>query len=382
MKFNKQNWMEVSYGSCVDHIEITEVKPENRKKARYVSVEHIETGDLKIRTWINEEMPTFFRTFKKGQVLFGKRRAYQRKVAVADFDGICSPHIWALVAKNDLKQDFLPYVMLTEKFYEYANANSAGTMSPYLKWPQLSKYRFPLPSPEEQIQIATLLKSIETAIDRVDGQEKKFKALQRTLSNGLVSMRPVFGELLSDKTCNPCMFKDITDCIEKHDKKPLDNGITRFVGLEFIEAENFDLQGFGNIEKGTTFTKCFLKGDVLFGKRRAYLKKVAVADFDGICSGDILVLRANRTKMLPELLPYYVSSDVFIQHAISTSAGSLSPRTKWRDLASLEISITDIKTQEKIVALFHQLQDTLDQLKQQKANLKNLKQKLLNEVLG
>ncbi|MGB5156175.1 MAG: restriction endonuclease subunit S [Desulfobacterales bacterium] len=246
----------------------------------------------------------------------------------------------------------------------------------------VANYQIPLPPLEEQKQIAALFQSIDTAIEQVEVQEKNLKALQKTLSNGLVSKKPVFGNLLSDKNCNLCKFEDITDCIEKHDKKPLESGITRFVGLEFIEAENFNLQGFGDIEKGTTFTKRFAKGDVLFGKRRAYLKKVAVADFDGICSGDILVFRANKTRMLPELLPYYVSSDAFIQHAVSTSAGSLSPRTKWRDLAVLEISIPDLKTQKEIVEVFRYVQLALDQLKQQKTTLKNLKQKLLSEILG
>lgn len=87
-------------------------------------------------------------------------------------------------------------------------------------------------------------------------------------------------------------------------------------------------------------------------------------------------------KMLSELLPFYVSAEAFINHAVSTSAGSLSPRTKWKDLSVLEISIPDLKTQEKIFEVFQQIETTLSQLKQQRITLKNLKQKLLNEILG
>jgi type I restriction enzyme S subunit len=158
--------------------------------------------------------------------------------------------------------------------------------------------------------------------------------------------------------------------------------LTRFIGLENIEPENFSLQGFGSIENGTTFTKRFAKGDVLFGKRRAYLKKVAVADYDGICSSDILVFRATEKEILPELLPYYVSSDSFMDHAVTTSAGSLSPRTKWRDLEGFQLAIPDVKTQEKMVDVFNQLSQSLQLLSQQKETLKKLKQKLLNEILG
>jgi type I restriction enzyme S subunit len=301
-------------------------------------------------------------------------------VAIADFKGICSPHIWALEAKKELTQEILPFIMLTDNFYEYVNANSAGTMSVYIKWPQLSNYKFPLPPIEEQKQIAALFQSIETAMEQVDGQVQHLKALQKTLVNGLLNKEPEFGNLLSNNNCIPSTFGEIAECDKKYPEH--EKEVERFVGLEYIEADNFQLQGWGEIANGTTFSKRFAAGDVLFGKRRAYLKKVAVADFDGICSGDILVIRAKAKKMLQGLLPYYISADAFIQHAVSTSAGSLSPRTKWKDLAELEVSIPDIKTQEKILEVLQQLDNTVNQLKQQKSTLKNLKQKMLNEILG
>jgi type I restriction enzyme S subunit len=182
------------------------------------------------------------------------------------------------------------------------------------------------------------------------------------------------------KITGKCMLHKIAECDKKYPEH--EKEVSRFVGLEFIETDNFKLQGWGDIANGTTFSKRFAKGDVLFGKRRAYLKKVAIADFDGICSGDILVIRAKAKKILQGLLPYYISADAFIQHAVSTSAGSLSPRTKWKDLAELDVSIPDIKTQETILEVLQQLDTTVDQLKQQKTTLKNLKQKLLNEILG
>jgi type I restriction enzyme S subunit len=142
------------------------------------------------------------------------------------------------------------------------------------------------------------------------------------------------------------------------------------------------LQGYGRIEDGTTFTKHFVAGDVLFGKRRAYLKKVAIADFNGLCSADILVLRAKERLVLPKLLPFYVSADVFMLRAVSTSAGSLSPRTKWKDLSDLQFSIPDLETQEKIVYILENILKNIDLLAQQKNILQNLKKKLFREILG
>jgi type I restriction enzyme S subunit len=293
----------------------------------------------------------------------------------------CFPIDTTYYVEETACKENLRWLELFLRYFDLRQLNMA-TAVPGLNRNIAHLIKIPLPPLEEQKQIAALFQSIETAIEQVEGQEKNLKQLQQKLSNNLVSKTPSFGNLLTSKNCTLFTFGDITDCIEKHDKKPLESGITRFIGLEFIEADDFNLQGFGEIEKGTTFTKCFSIGDVLFGKRRAYLKKVAVADFDGICSGDILVLRANKAKMLHELLPYYVSSDAFINQAVTTSAGSLSPRTKWRDLAVLEIAVPDLKTQKIIVDVFQQLRKTQEQLNQQKTTLKNLKQKLLSEILG
>lgn len=257
---------------------------------------------------------------------------------------------------------------------------SDGSYIPQINSRNIQGLEIPLPPLEEQKQIAALFQSIETAMEQVDGQEKNLKALQKSLVNGLMSKEPVFGNLLNTKNCTATTFGEIAECDKKYPEHAQE--VERFVGLEWIEADNFQLQGFGLVANGTTFTKRFARGDVLFGKRRAYLKKVAVADFDGICSGDILVIRAKENKMLQGLLPYYISADAFIQHAVSTSAGSLSPRTKWKDLAALEVSIPDLKTQKKILEVLQQLNNTVNQLKQQKTTLKHLKQKLLNEILS
>jgi type I restriction enzyme S subunit len=66
--------------------------------------------------------------------------------------------------------------------------------------------------------------------------------------------------------------------------------IDKVVGLEHIDSEDVHLRRFAGLESNTTFTKKFREGDILFGRRRAYLKKAAQATFSGICSGDITVM--------------------------------------------------------------------------------------------
>jgi type I restriction enzyme S subunit len=133
-------------------------------------------------------------------------------------------------------------------------------------------------------------------------------------------------------------------------KDPKGSGIERVVGLEHIETECIHLRSWASIDDATTFTKGFKKGHVLFGRRRAYLKKAALADFDGICSGDITVMEAKE-GLLPELLPFLVCNDKFFDYAVKHSAGGLSPRTKFKDLANYEFLLPPKDQQAKLAQL-------------------------------
>lgn len=125
--------------------------------------------------------------------------------------------------------------------------------------------------------------------------------------------------------------------------------IERFVGLEHIEPENLHISSWGLVKDGTTFTKMFYPGQVLFGKRRSYQKKAAVADFKGVCSGDILVFEANKNVIIPELLPFVIQNDRFFDYAVGTSSGSLSPRTSWNHLSNYKLFLPKSKQlQEKV----------------------------------
>ena len=141
-------------------------------------------------------------------------------------------------------------------------------------------------------------------------------------------------------------------------ENPANEGIKHVVGLEHITSGDMYLRRSASIEKSTTFTKKFSEGDVLFGRRRAYLKKAAKAVFGGICSGDITVMRANK-ELLPELLPFLVNNDRFFDYAVTHSAGGLSPRVKFKDLSKYEFCLPSENEQKKIVGLFLSVENSL-----------------------
>ena len=121
------------------------------------------------------------------------------------------------------------------------------------------------------------------------------------------------------------------------------------VGLEHLTPGDVQLSQWSE-QADNTFSKVFHKGQVLFGRRRAYQKKAAVAPFDGVCSGDITVIAAKSNRLLPDLLPFIVSSDRFFDYAMEKSAGSLSPRVKWAQLAEFELDIPDSFKEQRQLA--------------------------------
>src|SRR5690606_7923343 len=108
--------------------------------------------------------------------------------------------------------------------------------------------------------------------------------------------------------------------------------LEKYVGLEHIDAEDIHIRRFGtpdDVSGGKL--KCY-PGDVIFGKRRAYQRKAAIADFEGICSAHAFVFRANPDVIEPKLFPFFLHSDQFMHRAVDISVGGLSPTINWGDL--------------------------------------------------
>jgi len=161
----KPGWQRVKFGDVVRLNKETCKDPEAAEINRVIGLEHLEPGDLRVRSWADvADGTTFSNRVRPGQVLFGKRRAYQRKVAVADFDAICSGDIYVFESSDPsrLIPELLPFICQTESFYDYAIGTSAGSLSPRTNWNSLAAYEFTLPPLEEQGRIAKGLQGAST----------------------------------------------------------------------------------------------------------------------------------------------------------------------------------------------------------------------------
>lgn len=146
-------------------------------------------------------------------------------------------------------------------------------------------------------------------------------------------------------------FGDVVRNVNNTAKDPWSLGIDRVIAMEHMDPGELGIERWGDVADGTTFTRVVTPGQTLFGKRRAYQRKVAYAEFDAICSGDIYTFEAIDGELVPELLPFLVQSERFFDHALGTSAGSLSPRTNWRDLANFEFDLPPVQEQVRLAGL-------------------------------
>lgn len=179
--------------------------------------------------------------------------------------------------------------------------------------------------------------------------------------------------LLNRKGWKAVRFGDVVDNLNET-CDPEHAGLDRFIGLEHLEPGSLHVRQYGRIADGITFNRRCRPGQVLFGKRRAYQRKVAVADVNAVVSGDIYVLAPKSNRLLPELLPFICLSDRFLQHAIETSAGSLSPRTNWSSLSSFEFDLPPPEQQQRIAALLwaaDQAMESVRSLSDKVAGLRN-----------
>jgi type I restriction enzyme S subunit len=177
----------------------------------------------------------------------------------------------------------------------------------------------------------------------------------------------------------PVNFGDVVSEVRNTVKNDEKENIERYVGLEHIDPENIHISKWGFVKDGTTFTRKFEKGQILFGRRRAYLKKAGLATFTGLCSGDIIVME-GKEKLLHELLPFLINNDDFFDFAVDTSAGSLSPRTKFKHLAEYQFLLPPTDQQAKIAELLWAMEDVVEKEKKVLESLISIKKTFQKEL--
>lgn len=157
-------------------------------------------------------------------------------------------------------------------------------------------------------------------------------------------------------------FGEIAQCVNDRVDDPKSAGVDRYVGLEHLDPESLAIRRWGTPHDVESTKLRFRSGDIIFGKRRAYQRKLAVADFEGICSAHAMVLRAKPDSVVPEFLPFFMQSELFMERAIAISVGSLSPTINWKTLAAEEFALPPLEEQRQIASALRSTESAFQSL--------------------
>ncbi len=138
--------------------------------------------------------------------------------------------------------------------------------------------------------------------------------------------------------------------------------LTRYVKGEHMYSEDLHLREWGELKDeylGPAFIRKFEEGDILYGSRRTYLRKVVIAPFDGITSNTTFVIKPNKNKIDKRLLPFVMLSEGFAQHSIRNSKGSVNPYVNWKDLSGYEFLLPPMKQQAQLSELLWSMDEVI-----------------------
>ena len=211
----------VKFGDIVRDVKINVDRTHNPYE-HYVAGDHMDSEDLTIHRFGNfatdDVGPAFTRIFKPGQILYGSRRTYLKKVAVADFEGICANTTFVLESKDESIFDtrLLPFIMLSDDFTRWSVSHSKGSTNPYVLFSDLADYEFSLPPLSEQ---KVLAEKLWAAYRLKESYKKLLAATEEMVKSQFIEM---FGDAVNGSKWECKLLKELV-----HQECPISYGIVQ-----------------------------------------------------------------------------------------------------------------------------------------------------------
>ncbi len=355
----KKGWTRVAFGDVVRQVKDS-IDIEKSGLDRYVAGEHMDSDDLRIRRWgivSNDYLgPAFHIRFRPGQVLYGSRRTYLRKVAVADFEGICANTTFVLETRDPevLLSELLPYIMQTESFHEHSIEQSKGSVNPYVNFSDLLWYDFALPPLEEQRRILDALQAAETNVNALRNLNQSLRVMRNSsidsLTFSLNAEMSSVGEHCTMQNGRPFPGKEYCDdgelLLRPGNLSPSgylswDSHKTTHVPARYRdEAREFIVK----------------PGDVMINLTAQSLEDGFMGRACIAREGDesLLNQRIGRftdfsERLLPEFLFRVLQSTNFRRHAIGMCEGSKVKHLFWQHIARFQIPLPAVEEQSRVV---------------------------------
>jgi type I restriction enzyme S subunit len=390
MDESRSNWRTVRFGDVVRNVKI-DVDPETSGLERYIAGEHMDTDNLRIHRWgtIGDGYlgPAFHRKFVSGQVLYGSRRTYLRKVAVADFDGICANTTFVLEPNGDeLLPELLPFIMQADAFNEHSIKQSRGSVNPYINWSDLVWYAFPLPPLDEQRRIAEILWAAEDEREAFETLLMSLGQFSEVLSRRLFAEstdpRTIFGQLVLDGVLEfqTGPFGTVLKAASYvSEGTPIINPVNMKDG-RFVT----DSGPFLSREECDRLAKYRLKtGDIVLGRKGDVGRGVYATDeYAGyILGSDCIRLRFSGERMLPKYVFGFLISSLARSWIAHHAAGTTMPGINEPLLARMEIPTPALEVQTEIVSTLGALARAREVIQRKIATSLSLKKAMIDRLL-
>lgn len=356
-------------------------KPVESDKKHYLGLEHLDSETFKVSRFGSEVAPIGDKLImKKGDVLFGKRRAYQKKVAIAPFDGIFSAHGMVLRPKEDvIDKHFFPLFIASDYFLDAAIKISVGSLSPTINWRDLKELKFNLPELNEQKKLAEVLWQI------VDTMESYKKLLAKT--DEMVKAK--FVEMFGDPVLNPYKIqtkkmKDVAPVESYNGVVDLIEDKVWLLNLDMIESNTGKI-----IERNCVFEKDlgnsvwkFNTENVLYSKLRPYLNKVIVPDMSGYATTELLPLKPNTNFITKKFLDVLLRHDSFVSYINSKTAGTKMPRVSMDIFRNFDVIIPPLESQQQFTDFVQNSEESKAAIQASLGSLSAVYKKIIAENLG
>lgn len=357
-------------------------KPEESDRGRYVGLEHLDPGTLEVTRWGAEVTPKGDKLLmKKGDVLFGRRRAYQKKVGIAPFDGIFSAHGMVLRPKADVVDPmFFPFFISSDIFLDEAIRVSVGSLSPTANWKDLRTLEFDLPSPGKQRELAGILSEAES----LKGHYRKML----TTSDDVVKSQFVemFGDPIDNTFHKPiASFSDLGKW--QSGGTPARSNTSYFEGgIDWYSAG--ELNGFhlrSSIEKITiealnqSAAKLYPAGSLLVGMYDTAALKMGVLDKAAASNQACACLIPNDSVLVEWL---YTAISIMKPHLLSQRKGCRQKNLSLKMIKGFNLPIADKAEQRDFAVFFHSVDKSKFAVQKALDELNATTKKILNQELG
>jgi len=382
----KKGWTRVAFGDVVRQVR-DRVDPGHTALERYVAGEHMDTDDLRIRRWglIGDGYlgPAFHMRFKPGHVLYGSRRTYLRKVAVADFEGITANTTFVIESRNPkvLLPELLPFIMQTASFHEHSIKQSKGSVNPYINFSDLTWYEFALPTIEEQARIVGILhdveNTIESALRGASGTRTARKSLARELfTMDLSTMTRTLESVIQESRYGPRFSSRLYD----------DQG-----SLAQLRTTDIDEDGginYRSIPRArldpAEFKEHLLRDrDVVISRSGTTGITALFRDHGTPTIPAAFLIRLRTTDViLPEYLHEYLSSALGRQMTASLSRGGVQKNINGSQLLAQSIPCPEPARQKFVVESVLSARAAEEGMRTRFADLKDLRAVCIHGVLG